>query len=618
MNRHPTLDRIIVVLFITVFSTNVVSQNISSTTVFGGVVNADGNGIQYATIQFLDKTDSITKYGTITKESGLFTLDSVESGNYLIKVSCVGFKTKFRSVNLEHIKKETYLKVFTLQIDTLQLESIKITGKAKGYYEFANKTVFYPDSISLKSSRNTLELLNRMPEIQVNKQTGSISVLGNGNVLVLINGIDNQRMLKVIDPKDIEKIELITHPSAKYRSDITSVVNIVLKDKRKQGFSVYTDLSISLNQKNHFGTIQMAYSLKKWNFFVNYNIMLYRALTHDTTKRVEHSGVNKFQYLSIPLSKSDFNSYMHRIQFGTDFIPNKKTILSFTGQINLSDFSFLSKQKTLYQLNENENESKNGMNNKNISLQQNYSLFLKRKLSKKNTITWNTNIYFLNDTGNSILFDTSSILSAPYQSITERNQESEYNQFSINSRFDYEYSFTNSTKLEAGYQFYGRNIFSNIGSEGISYSIKYLDYRNSFYGNFISDFDKFGFQVGLRFENFNIKIYDTLKNDYCRFLPSFSLVYKLAKHHTVKFTYNKRLKYPSVYYLNPYEIYNPDSLSYSSGNPYLLPQTTHIIEVKYTYKRKNLNLSLSMEYNYVNDIITEKYEIENGKWRYFC
>ena len=608
---HTTVKVFATFVFILLL-TNAFSQNNRFTKVFGGVVDSDGSGIGYVTIQFLDAADSTTKFGTITKESGLFSLDSVLKSNYLLKVSSVGYKTVYRPADLEHAKNDTYLKVFELELDTLQLQDIEIKGKAKGYYQYADKTVFYPDSISLKSSRNSLELLSKIPEIQVNKKSGSVSVMGSGNVLILVNGIDNQRMIKAINPNDVEKIELITHPSAKYRSDVTSVVNVILKNKRQHGFSMFTDVSIGINQKNHLAMLQIAHTLKKWNFFINYNGMLYRSLSNDTTKRFESSQENKTNYLSIPLEKADFNSSIHRIQFGADFLPNKKTVLSFTGRIDLSGYSFLSKQKSSYTINNVENISKNGVYSESNSIQQNYSLFLKRKFSSKNSLSWSTNFYTLKNLGHSDISDTAIFTNPDQKIINSRHQQSDYHQESVNSQLDFEHDFTGSLKYEGGYRFYGRNINSNISSEGISSLLNYTEYRNELYSNIVGDYGKFGFQAGLRLESSVKFVYDTIKNNYNNLLPSLNFVYKPAKHQSLLLSYDKRLNYPSIYYLNPYEIYTPDSLSFSSGNPYLLPESTHKIELKYSYKRKNFNTSFSVEYNRIKNIIVEHFDMKNG------
>ncbi len=602
---------LISILVICFFYQLTYAQNQTVTSVYGGVVSNDKKPIEYATIQFLNTIDSSTIYGAITKNNGFFRLDSVLCKQYLIKISCVGFNTVFRTIDLSKSKKETYLKVFTLSIDTTQLTEIEIKGNAQGFYEFANKTVFYLDSISLKTSKDALDVLKKMPEIQVNKRSRSISVLGNSNVLVLINGVDNKRLVDVIKPSDIERIELITHPSAKYRSDIASVVNIVLKDKRKKGFSVFTDLTLSINQKNHFATIQFAYTFKRWNFFFTYNGMIFKTLNIDTTQRTIFSQGDKFQYLAVPIEKSVFNSNMQRIIYGMDFYPNKTTLISFTGQMNLAGYDYDEKQKSLYLINDTEKEvRKNFMGSKNNSVQQNYSFYFKKTFTNSNTFTVNTNLYFLNDNGNSLLTDT--LFLPMNKQYSARNENTDNQQISVNSRFDYEYTFSPSLKLETGYQIYYRNISGNSYSNNVYSLLKYSDLRNSIYGTLDFETNKCGFEAGLRVEDYHISIYDTTHNNYQKALPQLSVVYKPKPHHTLRFSYNKKLKYPSLYYLNPYQFYSADSLSFSSGNPYLLPETSNEVIFKYIYKNKLINISTSLSYGLLDNLIISDFNVKEN------
>ncbi len=600
-------------LILSIFSVSGYSQQVSSIKVLGRVIDSTELGIPFAAIQFLDKNDSTTLYGTISNENGIFSIDSVKPSSYFVKVTSIGFKTNYRTLVLSEKKKEIYLKLFKLYRDPFQLDEIEIKGKASGYYELADKTVFYPDSISLQSTRNGLDLINKLPEIQVNKRDGAIRVLGNSNVLVLINGVNNNRTLKAINPNDIERIELITHPSAKYRSDIVSVVNVVLKDNRKQGVSVYSDISVCVNQRNHFAFAQIGYSFNKWQFFINYRGFISQDISKDTTTRTEQSDINQFEYYSFPLEDAIFNGNHHRIQYGIDFIPNKKTIFNFTGQIYFFKAYFNSKTKMQTKKNESLLRSSINTTTSNTNnTQQNYTLYFRKEFIKHNEISWNTNLYLLNDMGVSNYSDTSQYTSPPADIISTRDELSSFHQYSINSRIDYSQSISEQIKFETGYQYYGRSINTDVESFGVHTFLYYSDNRNSIYGNIIFEFQKLGIQSGLRLENLNIRLYDTLKNNYLKWLPSIDFLFKLKPGHNIRLSYNQKLKYPSYYRLNPYEYFSSDSLSSGSGNPYLLPETSHVINATYSFKRKSFNTSLSLEYRSVVDIIAEKISTENN------
>ena len=612
------IKQILVIVMITVIaSNNAISQQLITTRIIGRVIDTTETGVPYATIQFLDKHDSLTRYGAITNENGIFGIDSVKFGNYLIKVSCVGFKTKFRTQDIAKQKKETYLSAFTLHIDTVQLSAIEINGKASGYYELADKTIFYPDSISLKTCKNGIDLIKKLPEIQVDKRTDAIRVLGSKNVLVLINGVNNNRSLKAITPDEIDRIELTTHPSAKYRSDITSVVNVILKDNRKEGLSVYADLSICMHQKNHLANAQITYTIKKWQFFLNYRVMLYKSISNDTTTRHDYLKNSTYTYKSYTDKATRYDRALHRIQYGIDFFPDQNMTFSFTGQLVLSNSLFDSQRKMLAYTDQSISRTSKSTNlNDNNSVQQNYSLFLERKFDKGSSIVWNSNFYFLNDDGNAGITDTSEYTSPVYVVSSKRDEISAFEQFSVNSKIDYSRPVTERLKFETGYQLYSRKILSDIYSNSIRSKLNYLDIRNSIYGNFLLEYNKIGIQAGLRIENLNITLYDTVQNHYLKVLPSASIIYRINPKQNLRLSYSNKLKYPSYYLLNPYNYYSSDSLNFSSGNPYLLPENTHILKTTYTYKDKKFNASLSIEYRDVTNIIVENLTLENNIVKY--
>jgi len=322
---------------------------------------------------------------------------------------------------------------------------------------------------------------------------------------------------------------------------------------------------------------------------------------------------NQFQYFSTPIDKFIFNSDMHRIIYGLDFIINKETIISFTGQTNISGYNYNEKQQSVFFKNNMEKEiRKNLLNSKNKSIQQNYSFYLKKTFAISNTIVFSTNLYFLNDNGNSFLTDT--LFSYPDKRIIIRTENSDNQQFSVNSHLDYEHSFSKSLKLETGYQLYFRNISGNSYSNDIYSLLSYSDLRNSLYGTFDYETGKYGFEAGIRVEDCHISIDDTSHNNYLKLLPQLSVVYKPRLHHTLRFVYNKKLKYPSLYYLNPYQFYSPDSLSFNSGNPYLSPETIHRVTFKYIYKNRSINISASLSYGIINDLIITDYNYNNNSF----
>jgi len=583
-------------MFITV---NILAQNSNKTKLVGFVSDSIQTPLPYTTIEILN-SDSILKYGAITDSTGVFQIDSVKANQYIIKISALGYNTEYKNTKITTDKKTFSLGWIPMKLSTELLNEIVINAHKTGYKIQVDKSSFYPDSALIKHSKDALDLIKKIPEIHVNKRNNEIKISGSSNVLVLINGVNNGRTLKSIPPDDIERIEIITNPSSKYRSDVANVLNVILKDKRTKGISVYADLSLCMHQKNHQAFTQISYNYKKVRFFVNYNGYFSKMLSLDTTSREE----DIYKYTTVPLEEAIYNSGFQNIQYGFDYFPNKTFKLNFTGQLNYEKSFGSVNSKTSYIQNDtiitDEVLYDNNFSYNNI--QQNYSLYLEKKFNKKNTVSFTSNLYFLENTFNSIFNSTNST----------SNVNTVSKQYSINSKIDYVHKLNDKINLESGYQFYSRNINNNVTDSYTNNNSNYSDIRNSLYINSIFRFNKFGIQTGARVENLEIQLYDTIKNNYTKILPYLSINQKINNKTNIRLSYNERLNYPVFYQLNPYTYVSPDSVNYSSGNPYLKPETSHNIKLQYSYSNNNFYSAISLKYKNVNNIIIENLYSQNG------
>jgi len=596
----------ILILLLTVLTFSVFSQTINKTSVNGYITDSIQNPLAYATIEILN-TDSVLKYGAITDSTGIFQIDSVKTDKYIIKISALGYKAKYLKKNIPADKKSFSLGWIVLKINTELLNEVVVNAHKTGYSVSVDKSEFYPDSSLIKQSKNALDLVGKIPEIHVDKKNDGLKVLGNPNVLMLINGINNGRSLKSIPPEDIERIEIITSPSAKYSSDYASVVNVVLKDKRKQGISIYADLSLCMHQKNHLAFMQISYNYKKLRLFINYNGFFSKMLSLDTTNREE----NIYKFITLPIEKNMFNSNMQSFQYGFDYIPNKTFLINFTGKLSIEDFINYENSKTIFLQNDTIIDDIYSKNNMVFNdLQQNYSLYLKKHFNKNNSISSTTNIYLLSNTID--VNQNAYSLSNNTEESSINTILSKFSQSSINSKIDYSKIFSDKIKIETGYQFYTRTINNNVSDINGITKMKYIDFRNSVYANSIFKLNKNGIQAGLRFENLNIALYDSIKNNYTKPLPYLSLSHKFNKSNNIRLSYNHRLNYPIYYQLNPYNYYSSDSVSSSSGNPYLKPEISHNLNLQYAFNNNNFYSAISLEYRNVNNIIVEDLFSNNG------
>jgi|GEM_PF-1914744 len=602
------LRQIIVIILSFVSCQQIFAQEIPRTRLTGMVLDTLFRPIEYAAVQFFSKTDTTKTYGTITQADGTYSIKNVEIGEYLIKVSSVGYQLETESININTAKRNTPVKLIRLKEDIIEMEEVKITATRKGITERVDKTVFVPDSITLRSAKTGIDVIRKLPEVKVDKKDRSISILGNKNILVLINGIDNNRSIESIHPNDIKRVEIITHPSVKYRSDIASVINIVLKGYKEKGLTIASNMYYCIDKRNHSGNIQLDYQLGKWRFFVSYAGNFSMAESIDSTRRIDSYENETIEYKTTPLANNKADVGFNKIQYGFDYNFDENNIFSFTSRVTSFKLESFRHKKVLSLINNNPSKSSNIKSLYNSDrLEQNYSLYYLHKFKREDeSLSINTNFYYLNNTSDYSIKDSSHYFSSLDTNYFMRNTNTFSNQNSINTKIDYSYPINNKTKLESGYQFYFRDIKSNMWATNSEESdITYNDLRNSLYTNITFDMDKMSFQIGARLENSDINA-NKEKNNQTHLLPYGAVLYKPKPNHSFKMSYRKILNYPNYSYLNPFKYYSSDSLSYFTGNPSLKPEQKHNLNLKYVFRKNDTYLSPSVYYNFLDDIINQK------------
>jgi len=261
MNPSSLKYTIVVILFMV--SIGALAQEAPVSNVSGMVTDSLYRPVDYAAIQLFSLRDSTLSFGAITGTDGTYTIKNIPHDRYNLKISSIGYQTEAKEVDLSEAKKNVSLGLTRLKAYVYQLEGVEVKAGRTGITDRADRIVFVPDSTSLRTARTGADVLNKIPEVRVNKKDNTVKVLGNSNVLVLINGMDNKRDVASIHPGDIERVEVITDPSVKYQSDIASVINIVLKGYRQKGFTLSSNLYAGLDKKDHSGNLQLDYSVGK-------------------------------------------------------------------------------------------------------------------------------------------------------------------------------------------------------------------------------------------------------------------------------------------------------------------------------------------------------------------
>lgn len=584
--------------------------------------------IEYATIQLVDYQTCKMKYGIITDSLGRFCINKVFTQKYYIIASFIGYKTK-KTILIVTAKDKFNLKI-SLNPTHIDLGSVEIKGKQEGIKSYVDKTVFLPDSLSIHLSATALDLLNKAPGISVSKSDQTIRLMGNPNVLILIDGVQSNRNLMAVNPEDIERIEIINNPSSKYDSDVVNVINIIIKDERKKGFSITTNLSWFSQNKYNFSNIQFDYIFGKFHVFGMYKLKLSNIYSKDSLRRIANVNEIISENFSESKDRNHNKSIGNIIQYGFDYYPNKSNLFNFTGNLemykNISNYN----NSSLYTKNYTPIHAVNYLLDKDGEVKlQNYSFYYKRKFKNDDyEFAFSNNIYlmqkeFANKQNTSFNYFIDSTYTYSIKNEISKNQINALNS-TLNFRFPL---ISQKLKAETGIQLYYRKITDNYFDGLMNFRFNYIDIRKSIYSVITYYQNKWSCQAGIRGENYGINLFDSITYSQWNYLPSFSVMFDINNSQKIKLGFSKKLNYPKYFMLSPFAWYSNDSLSVSTGNPYLKPEKSYNIEITYILKKKKTLLTLSQYIKHYNDLIDlnsiyggksvlqEKYENINYNYR---
>jgi len=598
--------KILTLLFIIFFGiTAGFSQDIK-----GVVISEKENDpIPYATVRLYK--DTILFAAVITDETGKFKLENINKGKYLLKINYIGFKDY--NINIEVSSKTLNLKKIFLSEENINLNEIIIKGDRGDIKTYIDKNVVIPDSNVLKGSMNALDVLSKIPNLRVDRINNTVTILGEQNVLILINGSDKQgnENLKTIKPDDIDKIEIITNPSAKYDSEYTGVLNIVLKKKNIKGLTVNFDIGFYSLPHNE-SEVDLKYGIGKFRFFGSYSVY-YR----------NHSRLVKYNRKTNTLN--EINSYNstdslyknfelgHFFQYGFDYFINKKNTLNFSANYFPINTDYASKTKTANYLNQILNNSYTDLStSKGNYNMQNYSVYYRKQFSEKNhELNIDFNFYKMIYNKNSNYSDTFFNAENIFLYKTERITNSANNKKSYNIKIDYSQPLNKTFRFETGYNLYIRD-FNNSYNEGnLKENFLFSEYRNALYLSSFAGFKKINFQAGIRVENSQIFLNDSIQDNYSYFSPSAGIMYKINKANSLRFNYRRRLSRPRFNILNPF-VYKIDSMNYIQGNSYVRPSEQDNFNLNYNFYKKKFFISPSLFYTIDRNIIGSVININNN------
>ncbi|HXP52100.1 MAG TPA: TonB-dependent receptor, partial [Bacteroidia bacterium] len=302
-------------------------------TIRGSVSDSTSSPVQFVAVGLLNAKDSSVVKGTITSDSGAYIFTHVKQGRYIIKVQAMGYADQYSKPYTADSNNAIQVIGLRLKNNGTNLKGVNVVANKPFMEHKQDRMVFNLENSIISTGKNALEVLNDLPGVTTTDQ-GAINVLGRSGVLVMVDGrplhIDLTTFLKSIDASQIEKIEVITNPSAKYEAAGKAVINIVLIKNKNMGLN--GQLTSGYRQGTYAGFndgLNIDYRIKKWNFFLDLNDNIFHNYgTHTITRTF--SANNLTQQTFIEDAPATYQGNLPSGNMGFDFAPNNKQTISFS------------------------------------------------------------------------------------------------------------------------------------------------------------------------------------------------------------------------------------------------------------------------------------------------
>jgi len=607
----------------------------TGSTIKGKISDNNGKALQSVTVSLLKSTDSSLVKADVTDANGAFEMVYGKEGKYLLSYVMIGFERTYSSVFEVKNGQGFDAGNITLQPAATKLQDVTVTSRKPMIEIKADKTVFNVENSINATGSNALELLQKSPGIQVDNNE-NITMKGKTGVRIYVDGKMTQlgsqdlaAYLKSINSNDVEAIEMISNPSARYdASGNAGIINIRLKKNKRYGTNGSVNLGMvqGVTPKGN-GSVSLNYRDKKVNLFSNVGTNIGRYENTLDLYRVQLDSIYDQKSTNWSHNKSV------NAKLGADLFLNSKNTLGFLVTTNFSDNDWTSESNTNISYNPTKQfvkklvalntipGSRTNMNSninyryadtsgKEINFDADYGLFrgTGRSFQPNN---------YLDNSGN-MLSQVINRNFTPtdidiYTAKVDVDQPKWKGKLGYGAKFSY-------VKTKNTFDFFNDINGVPVKILSRSNSFTYKENVNAAYINYQRQFSpKWSLQTGLRMEQTNsegvltradgvIQSDNTVKRSYLDFFPSAALTWTVDQKNTLNLTFSRRIDRPTYQDLNPFEN-KLDELTYEKGNAFLRPQYTNTVELSHTFKYM---LNTTIGYSHVKDFATQTTDTTNN------
>lgn len=583
----------------------------------------------FATVSLYTVADSALVTGGVTDDQGIFAVE-VKPGKYYAEITFLSYRTQaVENVNITSDNRTVDLGTIGLFSDAATLAEVEVRAEKSRMEMSLDKRVFNVGKDLANNGGNASEVLDNIPSVAVDVE-GNVSLRGSGGVRILINGkpsglvgIGDTDGLRQIPANLIERVEIVTNPSARYEAEgMAGVINIILKKEAKQGLNGSFDLTAGYPDR-YGASINLNYRQNNLNFFANYGLNYNENPGGGFTYQefTDGDGVLRFTELDRDRVRTGLSN---SVRTGLDYYFSENTILTSAFTYRGGDdenFSEIEYRDYVNSLDNLTGIAVRRDEEEEIEPSYEYAMTLRHNFGKEDhelvvDFRYQDNI----ETERSNIreqFFTPEYTDTGEPDLLQRSLNEEV-QKQLIGQIDYTLPFGEEGRFEAGL----RGSFRDIANEylveefmtdewqalaGLSNDFNYNEDIYAAYGIFGNKFGNFSFQVGLRAEYSDIvtellQTNEVNARDYFNIFPSAHVGYELGGNNSVQVSYSRRINRPRFWDLNPFFSFS-DARNFRSGNPNLDPEFTDAYEIGHLKYWDNASLSSSLYYRYTTGVI---------------
>lgn len=574
--------------------------------------------MQFVNVGLYSIEDSTLVKATVTDIEGRFKLRGISTGLYYAECSFIGFEHGLsdKLVFAGHSENQNIGSI-KLQADALALDAVEIKGQKTASNFTIDRKVYNVAQDVMAQSSNATQMLANIPSITVDVD-GQVSLRGTSNVTFFINGrpstlmrLNSAMALQQIPATNIERIEVITNPSAKYKPDgAGGIINIVLKKDTERGTNSSIRMSVGNNQR-YTGNISFNYVSDKTNIYGSCGLRHSSSPRLQTDSRVIKDSLEEVQSYYHNNTTTDRSNMTHMVNGGFDHQFNDKNRFELMGNI------FTTKGKRLTHINTMTHDEGGHLTSSFLStntradteIEYELNTNFEHQFGEDQILSISTNYanyHEVEDVYFTDLYDKPEGQSTYLHNLTTKygplaNFYAEYSTPLLGGDFESGYvyeRFRDNIDFLLASKPDEASAWQDDGSK--SYLFIFTQQIHALYSTYSNSVGKFGYMAGLHAEQAlvesNLANLDSMVSiHYFKLYPTLHFTYKINDQQQFQINYSRRVRRADSDEYNPLPDYK-SSREIEAGNPKLLPEQIHSVEVGYELKKEKYSVVSSLYY----------------------